>query len=194
MKLPNNVNPELIVLNAKQLAHVLDRFEGVMLPFTKTIELPLEVGPVTSPLYGPEMGDDPVPDFTTLTDQTWGAGELTEVPCEHGGNGGAIKIVRGARLWATRMVKLDPARETFKVTIIATRVPKQEECVLALALGGAWLPPEPGDPRVGSYYEDSVRFWRAHALACTTEEEIEQYDVEAARRAKLEAVRGYVEE
>src|SRR5262245_56911473 len=108
----DHVDPKIITL---ALDHYRDR-DGF---FAETIELPagmtLQCG-----LYGPVMGDPPVPE--------------TEVRYE----------VRNGRAWSSRLVSRPP-RLTRTLTVIAGPY-EQHNCVLYTLFGGPLAPKEPSDP------------------------------------------------
>lgn len=101
----------------------------------KTIELPAELGEVPCALYGPTMGDDPVP----------------ESEVEY--------AVRGDRKGESRLVAR-PARMTNKVTVIAGPHDGMRD-VLFTAFGGPAAPREVFE----CDDDESREFWKEHALA-----------------------------
>jgi len=127
-------------LSAEQIDFLKQTFADREGFFLETIELPEELGTVPCGLYGPAMGDEPVPE--------------AEVHYAK----------RGAREYDSRMTKA-PFRPTRKVTVIAG--PHEDEsCVLYTAFGGPAAPKEPADTEEGS--DERARsedFWSKHALA-----------------------------
>lgn len=139
-------------LSPAQLDYLLDRFATRDTFFLETIELPPELGTVPCALWGPTMGDPPVPEEEVLHAR------------------------RGARSWPSRLTTRPP-RPTRLVTVIAG--PHEEPCtpcdecvggrrtyacVLYTAFGGPSAPQEPGDPGCKDLAASSA-FWNAHALA-----------------------------
>lgn len=108
--------------------------------FLETFELPPELGTIPCGLYGPIMGDAPVPE--------------EEVEYQ----------IRGDRKGASRMVSRPP-RDVSSVTVIAG--PHGDDvCVLYTAFGGPCMPKEPWDESLSA--EDKVKSedtWSKHALS-----------------------------
>jgi len=158
-----------------QIAFLLTKYADRHEFFIDTFQLPEELGTVPCGLYGPVMGDEPVPE--------------AEV---HYGR-------RGAREYDSRLVNR-PTRQVRDVTIIAgphdeeipcpmcqggvspmgvgtltchycTGTGKQQihhDCIIYTVFGGALSPQEPGDPGVAGNPEKLVasqKFWAEHALA-----------------------------
>ncbi len=127
-----------------QLAHILEVFSDRQSFFMETIELPLELGTVPCGLFGPIMGDDPVP-----------SSEVT-------------RAVRGSRTWESRLVAREP-RPTRLVTVIGGPYGEGTgtfPCILYTVFGGPQAPREIGDPSIPD--EDrmaAVEFWSEHALS-----------------------------
>jgi len=129
-------------LTDAQVAFILDlpAKEGELC--IQTVELPAELGEVPCALYGPLMGDEPVPD--------------AEVRLE----------ARGGREGSSRLVER-PVRPCRKVTVISgphDGLP----CVLFTAFGGPQAPKEPFEFGVNDLSPDacsSREFWSKHALA-----------------------------
>jgi len=93
-------------------------------------------------LYGPIMGDEPVP-FEVIRFEA-----------------------RGDRKWLSRLISA-PMRPTRMVTVIGGP-DGDEPCVLYTAYGGASAPREPGDPFLAGNAEglaESEAFWSVHALS-----------------------------
>jgi len=108
--------------------------------FIETVELPAELGIVYCGLFGPIMGDEPVPEADVFYAK------------------------RGEREHDSRMVKREQ-RPTRKVTVIAGEH-EGEPCVLFTAFGGPLAPKEPQDTEHGSdERSQSEDFWSQHALA-----------------------------
>jgi hypothetical protein len=106
----------------------------------ETIELPEAAGTAACALYGPAMGDPPVPE--------------AEVQYR----------VRPGRSWPSRMVAR-PLRQTRTLTIVAG--PHDgHDLVLYTCHGGPAAPREVHDPDLDSADRvRSVAFWKDHALA-----------------------------
>ena len=171
-------------LTAAQIAYVMERFADRETFFIETFELPEELGTVPCGLYGPLMGDPPVPES-----------EVTRAP-------------RGSRTWSSRLVDR-PARPCQQVTVIAG--PHEETCksthdvlriggcngtgkveqagmhagagwheetcprckglgkihhacIVYTMFGGPLAPQEPGDPSCKDV-EAATAVWAVHALA-----------------------------
>jgi hypothetical protein len=119
---------------------VSERFRDAAEFFIETIELPPELGTVACGLYGPTMGDAPVPSMD------------------------ATMRVRGTRAHASRTVAR-PTRQTNRVTIIAGPH-GGDPCVLYTAFGGPLAPKEVDDPTLADEARPaSIEFWADHALA-----------------------------
>lgn len=105
-----------------------------------TVELPEDVGTVPCGLYGPIMGDAPVPDSETFY------------------------APRGSREGMSRMTRR-PMRQTRTITLIVG--PHEGfRHVLYTAFGGPAAPREPWDPTLSVDEErESLAFWAEHALA-----------------------------
>ncbi len=88
-------------LTTEQVAYLFERFADRNAFFIETLELPPELGTVPCFLYGPTMGDQPVPE--------------SEVHY----------YARGVRTYQTRSIYKD-SRPTRKVTVIAG--PHEEKC------------------------------------------------------------------
>jgi hypothetical protein len=167
----------------------------------RTFEIPAEYGAVPCGLYGPEMGDDPVPEYRTLTDAVhWETAtaqppeELAEEVLlstedkEHTANAGWIGINRGSRSWPSKIVPL-PHRMTDKLTVVAGPV-GDEPLVWFTAYGGPEAPQEPGDPNCHDK-EFSGKFWQTHALATGKDDELTDKWIGLAKRyTRSEAAHG----
>lgn len=120
--------------------YLMTRFADRAGFFIETIELPPDLGTVPCGLYGPAMGDAPVPS--------------AEV----------VMRARPPREYTSRLVAMAP-RPTRKVTVIAgphDGLP----CVLYTAFGGPLTPKEPNDPTLADdKREESIAFWSEHALS-----------------------------
>lgn len=147
-------------MTAAQLAHVLLMFEDRGSFFIETIELPPALGDVPCGLFGPIMGDPPIPSA------------LVEMRR------------RGDRKYDSRMISVfDPVgtdwiklggkhlntreRCSRLLTVIAGPY-KEHACVLYTAFGGPVAPKEPGDLSDVDTEETrakSIAFWAEHALA-----------------------------
>lgn len=125
-------------LSEGQLNYLLDRFADRKAFFIETVELPEDLGTVPCGLYGPIMGDAPMPE--------------DDVGYEH----------RGTRTWTSRLTE-KPMRPTRKVTVIAGPY-DGHDCALYTCYGGPEAPQEPGDPGCKDPAA-STTFWREHALA-----------------------------
>lgn len=129
-------------LSPAHLEFLLKRFADRSGFFVETVTLPAELSALSCALYGPKMGDLPIPE--------------TEVSYER----------RGERTWASRVV-YRPSRPSRLVTVIAGPY-KGEPCVLYTAHGGPAAAKEPGSmPANAPPRElDAARdFWALHALA-----------------------------
>jgi len=136
-------------LTGAQLAHVLLTFEKRDAFFIETITLPEELGTVPCGLYGPIMGDPPI-------------------PAAH------VDMVRraGRAYPSRRLSALAPYGEDRRVntvTVIAGPAddhPHSQPCVLYTVFGGPLAPKEPDDPTLidDSKIVESIAFWSEHAL------------------------------
>ncbi len=145
-------------LKPAHLAWLLAHYAERNAFFIETIEIPEHLGKVDCGLYGPLMGDPPVPEESVF----------------YG--------VRGERKWATRVVNM-PMRATRLLTVIAgpagvkDGLSEDKPCVLYTTYGGPPAPREPGDPSIGADVVEkgfmsawgqlvmSRKFWAEHALA-----------------------------
>lgn len=128
-------------LHESVVAHIAERFADRDAFFVETFELPPELPTAMCALYGPELGDEPVPD--------------SEVVLE----------VRGTRAGPSRLCSRPP-RATRTVTVVAG--PHEgEPCVLYTAFGGPPSAREPWDPTLTTPAQvaHSRSFWAKHALA-----------------------------
>jgi hypothetical protein len=120
--------------------------------FIATVELPAHLGPLDCGLYGPAVGDEPVPDAL------------------------AVYAKRGTRDNASRMVRR-PSRPTRTLTVIAGpqgpgNSTPDDTTIMYTSYGGPCAPREPGDLSLqGDGQEaalaESKAFWAEHALAIT---------------------------
>ena len=142
----------MIVLNRKlylrsqsyvtpeQLSYIEDRFSDRRSFFVETIELPESLGTVVSELFGPAMGDDPIPEDL--------------VTYRH----------RDSLPYPSRLIRREP-RGSRLCTVIAGPYGGYP-CVLYTAFGGPSSPREPGDPYLDSdALPEAEAFWSEHALA-----------------------------
>jgi hypothetical protein len=129
-------------LSTKQIAWVLARFKENTGFSIQTVDLPPEIGTVPCGLYGPAMGDAPVPDA-----------EVRMAP-------------RGDRTVLSRLCKR-PGRQTSKITVIMGPDDFGHDCVLYTSYGGPVAPREPGDPglRTDEDRAEAAQFWSKHALS-----------------------------
>lgn len=125
-------------LTEAQVAYILKRFINRDAFFVETVVLPTYLGTAPCGLYGPIMGDDPIPEDQVLY------------------------IKRNARDHETRFID-KPTRPTTQVTVIAGPY-DNHPCVLFTAFGGPAAPQEPGDPNCKDLVA-SKTFWAQHALA-----------------------------
>lgn len=127
-------------LTQAQVQFILDRFKDREGDFIESFDLPPELGEVPCGLFGPEMGDEPVPEEEVLYQS------------------------RGSRKHSSRLVRRPP-RSTRLVTVIAgphDGLP----CVWYTAFGGPVTPKEPGDQsHTDDSRDSSEAFWKQHALA-----------------------------
>jgi hypothetical protein len=127
-------------LTSAQLEWLLDRFADRDSFFIETVELPDELGTAPCGLYGPDMGDEPVPE--------------SEVRYAN----------RGEREWPSRLVDR-PDRPTRMVTVIGG--PHDgHACILYTAYAGPCAPQEPRDPGCKDV-PASEQYWAEHALAAS---------------------------
>lgn len=134
-------------LTPAQVEHIVARFADRDAFFIETIELPLELGKARCDLFGPLVGDEPIPESEVFYEK------------------------RGDREWKSRMIEAAYERTTRKVTVIAGPLDERElgcgdqvhACVLYTAFGGPLAPHEPGDPKCRDA-EVSREFWAKHAL------------------------------
>jgi hypothetical protein len=125
-------------LTQLQLQWLLEHFQDRDSYFIETVELPEHLGLVPCAIYGPIMGDPPVPEAEVI------------LQC------------RGDRKIPSRMIRR-PLRYVRIVTVIAG--PRDElPCVLYTAFGGPPAPHEPDDPTCTDRAR-SEAFWAEHALA-----------------------------
>ena len=106
-------------LTPEQVAFIRERFgdrEGFSL---ETIELPRHLGTLTTALYGPSVGDPPVPEESV------------------------VYVRRQDRNGKSRMIDA-PSRPTRLLTVIIG--PENGETILYTAFGGPSAPREPFDP------------------------------------------------
>jgi hypothetical protein len=141
-------------INDAQLGNLLQRFEGRTGFFIATFDLPDGLGDVPCALFGPLVGDEPVPE--------------SEVVYRN----------RGEREYPSRIIETAYERRTRKVTVIAG--PHGDEtCILYTAFGGPQTPQEPGDlvaqiaeaqkkgkntAELWERLKTSREFWSQHAL------------------------------
>lgn len=124
----------------EHVAFIEKRFAERDAFFIETFELPEGLPAVPCGLWGPLMGDPPVPE--------------PEV----------VMRPRGNRAGPSRLVARQP-RTTRKVTVIAGEH-QGEPCVLYTAFGGPVTPREPWDPSLApEKVEESQKFWSEHALS-----------------------------
>lgn len=111
-------------LTARQLGFILLHFADRDAFFLETLELPAELGTLPCALWGPAMGDPPVPDD-----------EVT-------------MIKRGDRAWPSRIsIEAKHARrQTRQLTVIGGPF-ETLSCILYTAYGGPAAPQEPGEIR-----------------------------------------------
>lgn len=132
-------------LTAEQLAHLVgqaaEQHDAAGSPvLVLTVDLPEELGMVSSALYGPVAGDAPVPESLV---------EYRPRP----GREGASRILSHAR-----------PRLTRKATVIVG--PHEGRVVLFTAFGGPAASREPWDPSLdGPGRAVAEAFWAEHALA-----------------------------
>ncbi len=135
-------------LHADHVAWILDTYGDRDSFFIETVELPTHLPPLTCKLYGPSVGDDPVP----------------AVDCRMVERPG--RVTRGIS-WPSRVCDRPP-RDTSTITVIAGPDPDNDEpMVLYTAYGGPCAPREPGDPDIpdDSMKARSDAFWVEHALS-----------------------------
>ncbi len=126
-------------LTAEHKVYILNRFKYKSGFFIETFELPDYLEPLFCGLYGPAMGDGPIPEEKV------------------------VYAPRNGREYKSRLVAL-PSRPTRVMTVIAGPHEGQP-CVLYTSYGGPSTPREPGDPTLPEKdREASVKFWSEHAL------------------------------
>ncbi len=127
-------------LTARQMVHLIFRYQKREGFFIDTFELPERLGTVPAELYGPSAGDPPVEE----ADVTY--------------------VYRGDRDVRSRTVNR-PARTTRLVTVIAGPL-GDEPCALYTVYGGACAPREPEDTSITDANDlmNSELFWKQHAL------------------------------
>lgn len=109
--------------------------------FLETVEIPGHLSAVECGLYGPLMGDEPIPEIDVRY------------------------LVRDNRKCASRVIS-KPVRKTRQLTVIAG--PQLDDpCVLYTAYGGPAAPREPGDGTIPDWegVQASRAFWAVHALS-----------------------------
>lgn len=127
-------------LTPAQVDYLSKRFADRKAFFIESIDLPEDLGTVPCGLYGPIMGDAPVPEAEVVYQK------------------------RGARKHESRMVKR-PLRPCRTVTVVAGPH-NGEACVLYTAFGGPRTPKEPRDETVTPEERDfCTKVWAEHALA-----------------------------
>lgn len=128
-------------LTPAHIEWMLEAFQDRVGFFIQTMTLPDHLAEVPCGIYGPSVGDEPVPES-----------EVTY-------------IVRGARKCASRVVDR-PSRMTRTLTVIGGPTENDGPCVLYTAYGGPLAPREPGCPSLDSYeaIEEARAFWKQHAL------------------------------
>lgn len=137
------IHPESHVdhVPARIIDFILKRFQDRTKFFIDTLTLPEELPELECALYGPAMGDKPVPE----ADVTYST--------------------RPGRQTRSRLIDR-PTRKTRICTVIAGPYSGME-CVLFTVYGGPAAPREPDDPGINTEAEReaSSSFWKAHALA-----------------------------
>lgn len=129
-------------LSPQAVAYVFSIFGETAERFSVSITLPDWIKEVPCALYGPAVGDPPVP----------------EAEVEY--------LVRGKRPYKSRIIHR-PLRMTREVTVIAGPY-DGHPCVLYTAFGGPITPQEPLDPNCKDRVA-SEQFWKDHALALVIE-------------------------
>lgn len=132
-------------LSSEHFEWLLKEFADKTAFFIATVTLPDHLGSVPCGLYGPVMGDDPIP----------------EALVRYG--------VRGAnRKCATRLVDL-PLRMTRQLTVVGGPLDDENPCILYTSYGGPAAPREPGDLTITTWEQvvESRAFWADHALSAT---------------------------
>jgi hypothetical protein len=128
-------------LSEVHLSYILKQFKGRNDFFIETIEMPEELPGLECGLYGPLLGDDPIPES-----------EVHYAP-------------RNGRKGPSRLVPR-PKRETRLLTVIAG--PHEDlDCILYTAYGGPHgAAREPWDTEEGTKErQQSEQFWAQHALS-----------------------------
>jgi len=127
-------------VSKEQMDYVLKQLGDTNGLTIRTISLPGSLGTVPLALYGPAVGDKPVPE--------------SEVHYGHrGGNRGVSRLVD----W--------PMRKTGKVTVVVGPY-GDKPAVLYTIYGGPNAPQELSDPNLSeSKRGEAEEFWKAHALS-----------------------------
>jgi len=126
-------------LTDSHLRFIEARFGHVEEFFIETVEVPLLLPPLPCGLYGPFMGDEPV--------------EESDVSY----------VRRGDRSGDSRIVAR-PQRMVRQMTVIGG--PHEGDIIMFTAYGGPCAPREPWDESLSDEErEESVSFWKDHALA-----------------------------
>jgi hypothetical protein len=124
------------------LKFLLEKFKEKEGFFIESFEFPENLGALPCGLYGPTMGDEPVPEDAV----TYGR--------------------RNGRNCDSRFLD-KPLRQVAKATVIAGPDGNGHGCVLYTIYGGPQAPREPEDISIKSESErkDSEAFWAEHALS-----------------------------
>lgn len=127
-------------LSSEHVAYILGLFNDRTGFFRETVTLPAGLSALLCGLYGPTVGDAPVPEAE------------------------AFYIVREDRSYASRTVWRE-GRPSRELSVIAGPF-EGRPCVLYTAFGGPLTPREPGDLNIATWEElvEARRFWAEHAL------------------------------
>jgi hypothetical protein len=150
--------------------------------FTIQVEFPVGCGPVKTDLYGPSMGDSPVPDFHKY-EPLWFTAE-GKGPVNHEyGNGGKITLFTMNDKIPIPYVNVSN-RSTYKGVIVAGPEPGDDRVASLQAFyGGPLREPLPyANPSLDKEaHQKACLFWKTHALACPNKATQKLYDREARR-------------
>jgi len=120
---------------------ILERFADRDGFFIETFDIPQPLRRLPCQLYGPLMGDAPVPESEVTYRK--------RLPREY-----ESRLINRHRRWSRQM------------TVIAGPT-NDAPCVLYTAYGGPCAPREPNDPALPESERDaSIAFWSEHALTC----------------------------
>ena len=150
-------------LTSDQLDFVLKQFHGRVGDILACVELPVDLGTIRCNLYGPTMGDDPVPNFSPYGNGWLRRDDKTQ-PVYPYGNGGSVELHLADQPWPTRVLYLN-SRDSFKVMVLAEAAVQSDEPTLESVAGGPFRPWLPGSRAMpADQYEEASCFWSQHAI------------------------------